>query len=140
MPNRAGKALRRKVRRRTTLNRRTIPRTPFPVGYPAGETPATPLQGDTAHGRLPPADAKLDRILLQRGWVLFDRHADGDMYDWPPSTSNPTGPNTYLIVDSINRGVSEHRYRASSVDGTRRTFADRHEMIAKLGDIEAPYI
>lgn len=60
------------------------------------------------------------------------------MYDWPPSTCNPTGPNTYLIVDSIDRGISEHRYRASSVDGTRRTFADRHEMIAKLDVIEAP--
>lgn len=76
--------------------------------------------------------------MIQRGWVLFDRHPKGDMYDWPPSTTDPTGPNTYLIVDSINRGLSEHRYRASSVDGTRRTFADRHNTVATLDDIEAP--
>lgn len=137
-PDRAGKAHRRNARRKTALKGRKTPRSPFTARFPADEPCSAPLQGDEAHGDLPPADAELDRILIQRGWVLFDRHPNGDMYDWPPSTTDPTGPNTYLIVDSINRGLSEHRYRASSVDGTRRTFADRHNTVATLDDIEAP--
>lgn len=88
---------------------------------------------------LPPTDAELDQLLVERGWALAERDADGDMYDWPPSVADPQGRYTYVTVDAPNRGaLRDDRYRAGSEGGPRRSYPDRDSLISDLDDIEAP--
>lgn len=89
---------------------------------------------------LPPVDAELDRLLIERGWALCERDPNGDLYDWPPSIADPSASYAYVTVESANRGANEHRYRAVQEDGVHRTYADRLGLISVLDDIEVPPI
>lgn len=43
-------------------------------------------------------DANLDKLLIDRGWILVERSWAGDVYDWPASAANRSHEVTYLIA------------------------------------------
>jgi hypothetical protein len=106
-----------------------LPRTPFFIDSSIVDLPRMDL---------PPTDAELDQLLVERGWALAERDVDGDMYDWPPSISDPLGRYTYVIVDASNRGALHvDRYRAGSESGPPRSYPDRLSLISELDDLES---
>lgn len=82
-------------------------------------------------------DANLDKLLIDRGWMLVERSWAGDVYDWPASAANRDHEVTYLIAaadDSLDSGAA---YRVALIDGELRAYDHKDCLAADLEDIEA---
>ncbi|WP_139809216.1 hypothetical protein [Mycobacterium avium] len=82
-------------------------------------------------------DANLDKLLIDRGWMLVERSWAGDVYDWPASAANRGHEVTYLIAaadDSLDSGAP---YRVALIDGELRAYDDKDCLAADLDGIEA---
>ncbi len=88
-------------------------------------------------GRLDPIDPDLDSVLVEHGWILFDREGLCDIYDWPPSETGAAGAITYLMVAQPAPPLRRCPYRVCLADGERLMYSTFDALVADLDAIEA---
>ncbi|MDT5059361.1 MAG: hypothetical protein QOF66_7727 [Mycobacterium sp.] len=83
------------------------------------------------------ANAELDQLLTERGWIESCRADGRTMYDWPPSAPDIYHEITYLITDLRGEPGAGPPYRVSVVNGDRMMYEVESALIAHLDTIEA---
>ncbi|MEB3031773.1 hypothetical protein [[Mycobacterium] nativiensis] len=81
-------------------------------------------------------DPDLDSVLVEHGWILFDREGLCDIYDWPPSETGAAGAITYLMVAQPAPPLRRCPYRVCLVDGERLMYSTFDALLADLAAIE----